>query len=63
MAVIPAGAVFAAENLRSDGYTFVSCVTTPQFEYSGFRLIGKDELRERWPELVSELGYLAYEKI
>lgn len=63
MAVIPAGSVFAAENLRSDGYTFVSCVTTPQFEYSGFRLIGKDELRERWPELVSELGYLAYEKI
>ena len=63
MAVIPAGSVFAAENLRNDGYTFVSCVTTPQFEYSGFRLVGKDEIRERWPEFAAELEHLAYEKI
>ena len=61
MAVIPAGAVFAAENLRSDCYSFVSCVTAPKFDYSGFRLIGRDELRERWPELADETGYLAYE--
>ena len=60
MAVIPAGAVFAAENLRSDCYSFVSCVTAPKFDYSGFRLIGRDELRERWPELADETGYLAY---
>lgn len=61
MAVIPAGAVFAAENLSSEGYSFVSCVTTPKFDYSGFRLVGRDELRERWPELADEAGYLAYE--
>lgn len=60
MAVIPAGAVFAAENLRSDGCTFVSCVTTPKFEYSGFRLVGREEIRERWPELAAETEYLAY---
>jgi predicted cupin superfamily sugar epimerase len=39
----------------------VSCVTAPKFDYSGFRLIGRDELRERWPELADETGYLAYE--
>ena len=60
MVVIPAGAVFAAENLRSDCYSFVSCVTAPKFDYSGFRLIGRDELRERWPDLADETGYLAY---
>ena len=39
MVVIPKGVMFAAENLSQDSYTFVSCVTTPQFQYSGFRLV------------------------
>ena len=59
MAVIPKGSIFAAENLEADGYTFVSCVTTPQFEYAGFRIVGKDEIRERFPELYGEIGHLA----
>lgn len=39
MAVIPKGAIFSAKNLTSDGFTFVSCVTTPKFTYEGFRLV------------------------
>lgn len=59
MAVIPKGAVFAAENLDKDNFTFVSCVTTPKFLYSGFRLVGKNEVRENFPNV----EYLAYEKV
>ena len=36
MAVIPAGAVFAAENLNKERYTFLSYVTAPAFQYEGF---------------------------
>ena len=46
--VIPKGSIFAAENLEGDGYTLVSCMTTPQFMESGCRLFEKDELRETY---------------
>ena len=60
MAVIPKGGIFAAENLDSGGYTFVSCVTTPGFSYSGFRLVDKKEVREKYPEVYEEVKQLAY---
>ena len=47
MARIPKDAIFSAENLAADGYTFVSCVTTPKFRYEGFRLVPDSEIRER----------------
>lgn len=49
MAVIPKHAMFAAENLDPDGYTFVSCATVPGFTYEGFRLVGREEIRQRFP--------------
>ena len=60
MAVIAKGGIFAAENLDSGGYTFVSCVTTPGFSYSGFRLVDKKEVREKYPEVYEEVKQLAY---
>ena len=48
MVRIPKDAIFAAENLAPEGYTFVSCVTTPKFRYEGFRLVSDDELREKY---------------
>ena len=60
MVVIPKGRVFAAENLREDGYTFVSCVTVPKFEYAGFRLLRRDEIRQRYGNTADETDYLAY---
>ena len=60
MAVIPADAIFGAENLEPDRFTFVSCATTPNFTYEGFRLVGKAEIRERYPEIAGEIEYLAY---
>lgn len=50
MAVIPAGTVFAAENLDDQSYTFVSCATTPQFTYEGFHLCSTEELLEKFPQ-------------
>ncbi len=44
MVVISKGAAFASENLDKDGYTFVSCATSPKFSQDGFRLIEKANL-------------------
>ena len=44
MAVIPAGAIFAAEPAEPNSYAFLSCATTPAFRYEGFRLISRKEL-------------------
>ena len=46
MVRIPKDAIFSAENLAPDGYSFVSCVTAPKFRYEGFRLVPDSELRE-----------------
>ena len=49
MACIPKDAVFSAENLAPEGYSFVSCVTTPKFRYEGFRLVPDSEIRKMYP--------------
>lgn len=49
MVAVPKDAIFSAENLMPDGFTFVSCVTAPKFRYEGFRLVGDDEIREKYP--------------
>ncbi len=58
--VIPKGCMFAAENLKRDGFSFVSCITVPKFAHSGYRLIGAAELKEKYPTYYDELAYLAY---
>ena len=60
MILIPKGAIFGAENLESDGYTFISCVTTPNFSHEGFRLVNKQEIKEKFPKFADELEYMAY---
>ena len=61
MAVIPKGAIFAAENIDHAGYTFMSCATAPAFRYEGFRLVSRKEIAESYPEIGNELDYLAFE--
>ena len=34
------------ENLNTEGYTFISCVTAPKFKYEGFRLVPREELKD-----------------
>ena len=60
MILIPKGAIFAAENLDRESFTFVSCATTPSFTYEGFRLVNKQEIRENYPEISLDIEYLAY---
>ena len=54
-----AGNVIAAENVDPNGYSFVSCATTPKFTYDAFRLIAKEELRALCPARYEELARLA----
>lgn len=44
MVVLPKGAIFGAENIDKESFTFISCVTTPHFTYDGFKLISKEEI-------------------
>ena len=55
MAVIPKGAVFAAENVDHEGYTFMSCMTAPKFSYEGFELMTRSQLFSECPGLSPEL--------
>ncbi len=59
MAVIPKGAIFAAEPLDKDGFFFLSCATTPQFTYDGFRLVGADEINKLCPVEYKRIEHLA----
>ena len=60
LVVIPAGAVFAAENLDKNDYTFISCATIPKFSYDGFKLISRQELLKIYPEASEKILRLAY---
>lgn len=62
MAIIPAGSIFAAQNVDDDGYTLVSCVTAPKFTYKHFRLIERRELKKICPNLDKNILRLAYDK-
>ena len=62
MAVIPKGAIFAAENLDKSSFCFMSCATTPKFTYDGFRLVDDEEIRDLCPDIFAEISYLAFTK-
>ena len=63
MIVIPAGSIFAAENIDKKSFTFISCATTLRFTYDGFRLVPRSELKQSYPQLPEKILRLAYEKI
>ncbi len=60
MVVINKGWIFGAENLDKNSYSFVSCVTTPEYRDEGFNLVYKKELKEGYPDICEEVSYLAY---
>ena len=53
MVAVPKGAIFAAENLEKDGFTFVYCVTVPKFSLDGYRIVDMDEIKEKYPGAAS----------
>lgn len=63
MVVLPARVIFAAENLDKNSFTFVSCATTPRFDYKYFRLVPRRELKKSYPDLPAQILQMAYEKI
>ena len=58
MAVVPAGAIFASENIDKSGYTLVSCMTAPKFTYETFRLVSYEEIKALCPGQAEGLRYL-----
>ena len=62
MAVIPKGAIFAAENLDKNEYCFMSCATTPKFTYDGFRLVDAEEIKTLCPSEFGNIRHLAFTK-
>jgi predicted cupin superfamily sugar epimerase len=62
MAVIPKGAIFAAENLEKTGYCFMSCATTPKFTYDGFILVDDAEIASICPSKIEGIRHLAFTK-
>ena len=63
MVVIPKNAIFAAEPLDKDRYSFVSCATTPKFTYDGFRLVDADEIRTICPDDYDRISHLAFTEV
>lgn len=49
---IPAGTIFGARHLpgAEDG-AFVACITVPRFQYAGWKLVEKEELLAKYPEV------------
>ena len=50
MVLIPRGQIFAAENVDSAGYSFISCMTIPALETAGIRVWQREELLARYPQ-------------
>ena len=48
--VVKAGNWFAAKLKNEEGYSLVSCIVTPGFEFSDFELAKKDDLLSQFPE-------------
>lgn len=50
MVLIPKGQIFAAENVDSAGYSFISCMTIPALETAGIRVWQREELLAKYPQ-------------
>ena len=60
MMIIPKGAIFGAENLKNDSYSFISCTSSPKFTPEGLRLANKKDIKEKFPKFYDEVEYLAF---
>ena len=63
MVVISKDAIFAAEPLDKESYSFVSCATTPKFTYNGFRLVDAEEIRTICPDDYDRISHLAFTEV
>lgn len=48
--VIPAGAWFAAKNVKENSFCLIGCTLSPGFEYKDFHLGNRDELVAKFPQ-------------
>jgi predicted cupin superfamily sugar epimerase len=48
--LVEQGVIFGSTVDQPDSYSLVSCVVAPGFDFKDFRLLGFEELIEKWPE-------------
>ncbi len=53
---IPANTWFAAHIKEKKGFTLVSCVVAPGFEFDDFELANKQKLMKSFPKIKNEIG-------
>ena len=57
--VVKADTWFAARIKNGKGFTLVSCVVAPGFDFQDFELAKKDELLKSYPHLRTEIEELS----
>ena len=58
MVIVPKGSIFGAENLDTNDFTFLSCITAPQFIFDKFKLYDKEELKNLFPHISEDILHL-----
>ena len=48
--IIPAGTIFGAEVVLKQSYTLLSCMVSPGFDFTDFKLFSREELTGMYPE-------------
>ncbi|KAH9586156.1 Cupin domain of unknown function DUF985 [Trypanosoma melophagium] len=62
-AVVPKNVIFGSSVEIEGGYSVVSCMCSPGFEYKDFELFTKRELISQYPKHEAIINKLAYERI
>ena len=61
--LVPAGAIFAVENIDSQSYTLVSCVTVPAFDSDGIKMFTGQEILKIYPRATKKILRLTYSEV
>lgn len=61
--LVPGGSIFGSTVEVEDGYSFVSCVVSPGFDFEDFELFTQDQLMESYPQHKSIITRLAYKEL
>ena len=61
--LVPGGSIFGSTVEVEEGYSFVSCVVSPGFDFKDFELFTQDQLMKSYPQHKSIIERLAYKEL
>lgn len=56
--LVPARSFFGSKMRGSKGFSLVSCVVAPAFQFSTFQLFSREEMMRKFPDLEKEIDFL-----